>query len=254
MFFSDKADVAGVNRGVVQNTGLESCNAMTDNSIGPNKPISAGKPGNLEEPEKEQKARKGFLGRLGASLQEAVQTSRGSEQSGADLSLEHDTRGAADDLALRRAKDSSPKRMVIPEGVTITGSVSSSVETEICGRVNGDVTVEGRLYLGPTGVVTGNVRAGSCKLEGLVEGKMECSQELELTRTGRLNSDTAAGRKITVAGQIYGTVTTGGAVRIVNSGKIEGNVQAKQIFIEEGAKFNGRCMMRAAAERRAPAK
>ena len=252
MFFSDKADVAGVNRGVVQNTGLESCNAMTDNSIGPKKPIAAGDTGKIKEPE--QKARKGFLGRLGASFQEAVQTSRGSEQSGPDLSLERDTRGAADDLALHRVKDSSPKRMVIPEGVTITGSVSSSVETEICGRVNGDVTAEGRLYLGPTGVVTGNVRAGSCKLEGLVEGKMECSQELELTRTGRLNSDTVAGRKITVAGQIYGTVTTGGAVRIVNSGKIEGNVQAKQIFIEEGAKFNGRCTMRAAAERRPPLK
>lgn len=224
---------------------------MTDNSMGPNKPTRAGDPGNIEEPE--QKARKGFLGRLGASFQEAVQNSRGSEQSGPDLSLE-DTRGGAADLAVRRAKDSSPKRMVVPEGVTITGSVSSGAETEICGRVNGDVTVEGRLYLGPTGVVTGNVRAGSCKLEGLVEGKMECSQELELTRTGRLNSDTAAGRKITVAGQIYGAVTTGGAVRIVNSGKIEGNVQAKQIFIEEGAKFNGRCTMRAAAERRAPAK
>jgi cytoskeletal protein CcmA (bactofilin family) len=220
---------------------------MTDNSIGPNKPIRAGDPGHIEQPE--QKVRKGFLGRLGASFQEAVQTSRGAEQPGPDLLLD-DTRGPTDDLALRRAKDASPKRMVVPEGVTVTGSISSSAETEICGRVNGDVTVEGRLYLGPTG----NVRAGSCKLEGLVEGKMECSQELELTRTGRLNSDTAAGRKITVAGQIYGAVTTGGAVRIVNSGKIEGNVQAKQIFIEEGAKFNGRCMMRAAAERRPPTK
>ena len=132
--------------------------------------------------------------------------------------------------------------------------ISTNVETEICGRINGDVIAEGRLYLGPSGVVTGNVRAGSCKLEGLVEGKMECSQELELTRTGRLNSDTNAGRKVTVAGQIYGTVSTGGAVRIVNSGKIEGNVQAKQIFIEEGAKFNGRCTMRVAAERRPAAK
>jgi cytoskeletal protein CcmA (bactofilin family) len=223
---------------------------MTDNNIGPNKPI-AGSPGNIEEPE--QKARKGFLGRLGISFQEAVESSRGTEQAGPDLSLD-DTRSGGGDLAPRRAKDSSPKRMVIPEGAVITGSVSSNAETEICGRVNGDVTVEGRLYVGPTGVVAGNVRAGSCKLEGLVEGKMECSQELELTRTGRLNSDTAAGRKITVAGQICGAVSTAGAVRIVNSGKIEGNVQAKQIFIEEGAKFNGRCTMRAAADKRAPVK
>ena len=220
---------------------------MTDNSIQPNN-SGLGGPADLDQ----QKTKKGLFGRLGASFQEAVQNSRGTDQPRPDLAL--DDGRTLDDLTLRRAKDASPKRMVIPEGVVITGSVSSSTETEICGRVNGDVTVEGRLYLGPSGVVTGNVRAGSCKLEGLVEGKMECSQELELTRTGRLNSDTAAGRKVTVAGQIYGAVTTAGAVRIVNSGKIEGNVQAKQIFIEEGAKFNGRCTMRAAADRRPPAK
>jgi cytoskeletal protein CcmA (bactofilin family) len=210
---------------------------MTDNSMQANN--------HPDEPE--LKTRKGLFGRLGASLQEAVVNSRGSDQSPPDLpALET----PADDLAVRRPKDALPRRMVVPEGVVITGSVTSNAETEINGKIEGDVVVEGRLYLGATGIVTGNVKAASCKLEGLVEGKMDCSQELELTRTGRLNSDTAAGRKITVAGQIYGTVSTAGAVRIVNSGKIQGNVQAKQIFIEEGAKFNGRCTMRAQAEKK----
>jgi len=218
---------------------------MTNESKPPNHPA-----GNGFEDDTPQNPRKGLFGRIGASFQEAVQNSRGTEDSQPDLSLGRDMRKAGGDLALRRTKDAAPKRMVIPDGVTISGSVASNVETEISGRVEGDVSIDSRLYLGPGAVVTGMIRAGSCKIEGLVEGKVECTQELELTRTGRVNSDAAAGRKITVAGQIYGAVTTGGAVRIVNSGKIEGNICAKQVFIEEGAKFNGRCTMRPSADKR----
>lgn len=194
--------------------------------------------------------KKPFFRRIGASFQDAVQKSRGSETSASNLALEQDLDMPPDDLVVRRSKDVAPKRLVIPEGVTIAGSVSGGTETEISGRVEGDVTVEGRLYLSPTALVTGNVRAVTCKIECTVEGKVDCSQELEIGRTGRLNADANAGRKITVAGQIYGTVTTGGAVRIVNSGKIHGNIQAKQIFIEEGAKFNGRCTMRPLADKK----
>lgn len=206
--------------------------------------------GDRLEAEDSKDAKKGLFGRLGA----AIQNSRGTDDSSADLSLERDVGGTGGDLALRRTKDASPKRMVIPEGATLTGSLVSSAETEISGRIDGDVAVESRLYLGPGAVVTGTVRAGSCKIEGLVEGKVECSQELELSRTGRVNSDASSGRKITVAGQIYGTVAAGGVVRIVNSGKIEGNINAKQVFIEEGAKFNGRCTMRPPADKRPVAK
>ena len=140
--------------------------------------------------------------------------------------------------------------MIIPEGVVISGSVSSGAETEISGRVDGDVTVEGRLYLGPTALISGNVRATACKVEGLVEGKMECSQEIELGRTGRLNADAMAGKKATVAGQVFGNVATGGMLHLVATGRIEGNIQTRQLVMEEGSVFNGRCGMRAPAQQR----
>jgi cytoskeletal protein CcmA (bactofilin family) len=138
----------------------------------------------------------------------------------------------------------------VPEGTTIGGSIrAANVETEIAGRVEGDVTVEGRLFLGPTAVVTGNIRATSCRIEGLVEGKMECAQEIELARTGRLNSDVVAGKVVTVAGQITGTVQTP-VLRMVATGRVEGDVMTRQLHIEEGAVFNGRCAMKAPAAQR----
>ena len=213
-------------------------------------------PSNPNDPLAGQASKKGsFFQRF----QDMLETNRGTEREAEPAShIPETASAAADDLALRRAKAAPPagspavssRRMIIPEGVVISGSVSSGAETEISGRVDGDVTVEGRLYLGPTALISGNVRATACKVEGLVEGKMECSQEIELGRTGRLNADAMAGKKATVAGQVFGNVATGGMLHLVATGRIEGNVQTRQLVMEEGSVFNGRCGMRAPAPQR----
>ncbi len=145
------------------------------------------------------------------------------------------------------------KRMVVPEGVTIGGPVrAANVDTEIAGKIEGDITIDGRLLLGQTAVVTGAVRAASCSVEGVVEGKMECTHEIEVARTGRLNSDAVAGKLITVAGHVQGTLQSP-ALRLLTNGRVDGDVQTRQLTIEEGAVFNGRCGMMAPAKA-APAK
>lgn len=157
----------------------------------------------------------------------------------------------ADDAALRSKQSppvatsaGTPKRMLIPEGVIIGGPITSSVETEIGGRVDGDLTVDGRLFLSNTALISGNLRAAVCRIEGLVEGKVECSQELDLGPTGRLNADVIVGKRVTVAGQVKGSVSTQGMLRLVSTGKVDGNIHTKQVVIEEGAVFNGSCIMR----------
>ena len=188
--------------------------------------------------------------RLNNAFQEVLQTSRGSERP-RETAIEQmdEPTLSADDLAIRRAKNISPQRMVVPEGVIISGSFSSGSETEIAGKVEGDVRVDGRLFLSPTALISGNVSAVSCKVDGLVEGKMECSQELELGRTGRLNADAMAGKRILAAGQIRGNVLTGGVLRLAATARVEGDIQARQFVMEEGAVFNGKCTMISVGQR-----
>ncbi|GMW00210.1 MAG: hypothetical protein AMXMBFR84_13480 [Candidatus Hydrogenedentota bacterium] len=192
----------------------------------------------------------GLFSRMGAAFQDAIQSSRGTgrtrspaEEGGNDPEV------TADDLAIRRARTIKLQRMVVPEGVIIQGNLMSGSETEIAGKIEGDVTVDGRLYLGASALVTGNVRAGSCKIEGLVEGKVECSQELELGRTARLNAEAMAGKQVVIGGKIFGDVTTGGTLRLVAGASLQGNIRARRIVIEEGALFNGTCAMRPPAQR-----
>jgi cytoskeletal protein CcmA (bactofilin family) len=194
--------------------------------------------------------RESLIGRMNQAFQDVLQSNRGvtktrgpAEEAGDDPNV------TADDLAIRRARNIKLHRMVVPEGVIIEGSLSGGSESEIAGKVDGDVTVDGQLYLAPSALVSGNVRATSCRIDGLVEGKVECSEDLELGKTGRLNADCVGGKEVTVAGQAFGNVTTGGVVRLLSTARLTGNIRARRLVIEEGAIFNGDCAMRAPAQR-----
>jgi len=200
--------------------------------------------------------RKGLFGRFNARLNDALETSRGSAEVARNVVAETagTPQATADDLAMRRAKSVSPKKMIIPEGVIIEGSLTGGSETEVGGRVDGNITIEGRLYLGPSALVSGNVSAGSCKIEGLVEGKVECSDEVELAPSGRLNADVIAGKKASIAGQVFGNVTTPGVLRLCNGCRVEGDVRARSLVLEDGALLNGTCSMRPPSQRNASKK
>lgn len=194
--------------------------------------------------------RDSFLGRWLHSMDDKLTTNRGTarvrsavEEAGESPNV------TADDLAIRRAKSVKPQRMVVPEGVIIEGNMTSGSETEISGRIEGDVTVEGRLYLGASALVTGNVRATSCVVEGLVEGKVECSADLELGRTGRLNADAMAGKEINLGGQVFGNISTGGVARLRSTARLTGNIRSRRIVIDDGAVFNGMSTMRTPSQR-----
>lgn len=190
-----------------------------------------------------------LLGKFNSVFQDALQSGRGGDRfRDAVAETAGGSNVTADDLALRRAKNVNMQHVFIPEGVIIYGSIASSTDTEISGRVEGDVNVEGRLYLGTSALVSGNVKATSCKVDGLVEGKMECARDLELGKTGRLNADIVVGKRATVAGQVYGNLATGGKFHLQPAGRLEGDIVAKSICVEEGSTFNGKCTMHQGGE------
>lgn len=144
-----------------------------------------------------------------------------------------------------RTRESSPSmKMYIPQGTVVQGSLSGKAETEIHGRVEGDVTVEGAIYLGKSAVITGNVKATSCQVDGTVEGSMNCSKDLILSPGGNLAADAEAGEVVRISGNIAGNVSTPGTLRIEAGGVVNGDVQARVFSMSEGAILNGRCTMR----------
>jgi len=201
--------------------------------------------------EEMEKAKRGSLfGRMNQAFQDVIQSSRGTARERAPAQeAGDDPRVTADDLAIRRAKNVRPQRMTVPEGVIIDGSMTSGSETEIAGRIEGDVTVEGRLTLEASSLISGNVRASTCKVDGLVEGRCECSQDLDLGQSGRLNGDVIVGKRVNVGGQVFGHISSGGVVRLAPTARLTGNIRARSVIVEEGAIFNGSCTMRPTSQR-----
>lgn len=193
--------------------------------------------------------KRSFFGRVNERFQDAIQNSRGDDRRQA---VER-AAPAQNELALRRPSPGrTVQRMIVPEGVVIQGSMNSASEAEISGHVNGDVIVEGRVFLGPTAIISGNVKSANSRVEGTVEGKLECAEELDLGSTGKLMSDTIAGKKMTLAGEVNGNVTCGGLLRLVATARVTGNIRARSIVIEEGAVFNGACSTPAPKKRSTP--
>ena len=183
-----------------------------------------------------------LLKKVNSAFHDAMQSGRGEDalrEARANAATAPAT--AHDNLALGRTKSLRTQRMLVPEDVVIVGSLTSGSETEIYGRIEGDVTVNERLYLATSAKIIGNIQAISCKIDGPVEGKVNCEEELELGKTGQLNQDAVAGKKMVIGGRVMGNVTCGGLIHVLATAHITGNIRARMIVLDEGAIFNGTC-------------
>lgn len=223
---------------------------MTDENNSKNVSGAANVDSDADYDELQKAGKKGLFGRFSKSIDDAIQQGRGPEHT-RDAVVEAQSKVGmkADDLALRRARTVTSQKMIIPEGVIIEGSLTGGTDTEISGKIEGDITVDGRLYLGKSALVSGNIRAGSCKVDGLVEGVVECTDTLELGPSGRLSANVTAGKRIDLAGEVYGDVTTPGALHLGSSCKVHGNVRVRNLHMDEGAELNGSCQMQTPAQR-----
>ena len=91
------------------------------------------------------------------------------------------------------------KESVIATGLTFEGKIEGSGHIRIAGRFKGDVHVDGALTVEAGAHVAGSVRASAVVVAGEIEGNIESAQKVELHQTGILNGDVNAG-SLSVAG------------------------------------------------------
>lgn len=98
---------------------------------------------------------------------------------------------------------------IIIAGTTITGNVNCSGDIRVDGTLDGTLIAQGRVVIGTTGVVKGEITCKNSQIEGKVEGKVTVAELLSLKNTATILGD-------------------------INTGKIA---------IEPGAHFTGNCKM-----------
>ena len=98
---------------------------------------------------------------------------------------------------------------LVSVGTDITGDVKSSGDLRIDGTLNGNLNTKGKVVIGPTGKVNGEVVCKNSEVSGTVEGKIIVHQLLILK----------------VSSKIFGDIVT------------------SKLSIEPGAIFSGNCKM-----------
>jgi cytoskeletal protein CcmA (bactofilin family) len=97
-------------------------------------------------------------------------------------------------------------------------------------------------HLGTSSKVVGKVTfGGSARIDGEVEGEITVEHILNIGETAIIAASIRA-TAIIVAGEVRGDIT-GQRIEVRPSAKIAGNLSARMVTIQEGARFEGRCSM-----------
>lgn len=88
---------------------------------------------------------------------------------------------------------------------------------------------------------------GNIQVDGIVSGKIQTAQDLNIGMTAQIDADLLANNAI-IAGNVRGNIIVKNSVTILETAKISGNITCGQIAIREGAFFSGVCQMKEKTE------
>jgi cytoskeletal protein CcmA (bactofilin family) len=116
---------------------------------------------------------------------------------------------------IKREKHNSPSypeniRTIVGEGTKFKGTLSFDGSARIDGNMEGEIISKGTLIVGENSVIKADIKVDS----------------------------------ITVGGKVCGNITAISRLVVLSGAEINGNIQAPNLQIEEGAKFEGTCEMR----------
>lgn len=80
------------------------------------------------------------------------------------------------------------------------------------------------------------------RIDGKFNGKVMSKNELIVGETAQIDGDIHVGR-IAISGTVIGTITAEQKVEIHRNGKVYCDVKTPALIIEEGAIFQGNCVM-----------
>ena len=115
---------------------------------------------------------------------------------------------------------------------TSNGTTSTTTNTEglTCIIAKGTV-IEGKI------TSTENMR-----IDGKIKGQVLCDKRLVMDAEGVIEGDVQAGES-TIKGKVIGTVSVINTLHLLESSFIKGDIKAKKLHVEEGAKYDGKCLI-----------
>lgn len=109
---------------------------------------------------------------------------------------------------------------------------------------NSDTTGAMNTIIGRDTTITGTLDVkGSLRVDGSVNGKINCSDCVTIGTTGKVEAEVESATAI-VAGHMSGNIVTTDKIELQANCHMDGDLRTKSLVIEEGAVFCGACNMK----------
>jgi cytoskeletal protein CcmA (bactofilin family) len=92
---------------------------------------------------------------------------------------------------------------LISNGTDITGDIKSTGDIRVDGTLKGNLNTKGKVVIGPTGKVSGEVICKNSEVSGVVEGKITVGQLLNLKASSRILGDIATSKLSIEPGAVF---------------------------------------------------
>jgi len=122
------------------------------------------------------------------------------------------------------------ERNVIAKNTIIVGDIKADGDFRIDGTLEGNLTIKGKVIIGVTGSVKGNIIAAVADIEGESSGSLKAEKTLTLKSTAKISGDVVVGKLSIEPGADFNAtcIMTGIIKNVKNSnGK---KSQIKEIF------------------------
>ena len=97
--------------------------------------------------------------------------------------------------------------------------------------------------IGPGTTVEGKIRSqGNLRVDGKVTGEVAVSENLAVGIGGEIEGN-VAGKNVTVAGKVKGSITATEKLLFEGKSVVRGDIRAAKLVIDEGSTFDGRVAM-----------
>jgi cytoskeletal protein CcmA (bactofilin family) len=101
-------------------------------------------------------------------------------------------------------------------GTNLEGVLHAGSDIRIDGQLNGKLFCKGRLILGETGVIDGEVECQDAIIEGKFTGKIKVTELLTVKETANISGDVSTGKLFVHAGALFNVSCDMGGQKIKN--------------------------------------
>ena len=99
------------------------------------------------------------------------------------------------------ASSSSSNSLI--QGTNIEGSIQADKDIRIDGSLRGNLICKGKVIIGPTGFISGDVQCENAVIEGRFEGVLLVSDVLHVKETAKVEGDVATQKLVVQPGSVF---------------------------------------------------